>query len=64
MKIPAAHTSVARRPMRSATIPPTSAPTIAPINTMLTTNSSINVERAKERLTKIAAAAMMPMSYP
>ena len=62
MKIPAAQTNVARRPIRSATAPPTIAPIMAPIKTMLTTSSSTMVERAKLRFTKISAAAIMPMS--
>jgi len=56
--------SVARRPMRSAMMPPRKAPDMAPTRTMLTTASSMRVERAKVERTKMSAAAMMPMSKP
>ena len=64
MKRIAPQTSVLRLPMRSATVPPTSAPIITPTSTAMTRTSCIMVERWNESRTKIKAAAMTPMSKP
>src|SRR5271163_323991 len=56
--------SVTRRPSRSERCPPTSAAVAAPTSTMLTTNSSGNVDSENCCLIKITAPEIAAVSYP